>query len=111
MLGTTLRRVILVTALIATTAGLTSVPAAAPPDDGDVTFTACMRAHGHPGFPQVAVSADGLVNFDIRGESIHLGSPKYGPAFSSCERYLPRGGALPGGPPAPPTPPVPPVPA
>ncbi|MGV9536200.1 hypothetical protein ACWEU6_20520 [Streptosporangium sandarakinum] len=74
------------------------------PADGAGRFTACMRSHGLPGFPEVSFSSDGLVNLDIRGERVDVMSRKYGAAVKACEPLLPAGSRPPGAPAAPPAP-------
>lgn len=64
-------------------------------------FTACMRAHGVPAFPDVTLSSDGLVNLDIKGERVDGSSRIYGAAVHACEPLLPAGARLPGAPSAP----------
>ncbi|MFD2349844.1 hypothetical protein ACFSTC_11455 [Nonomuraea ferruginea] len=66
-----------------------------------------MRAHGLPGFPEVALSSAGLVNLDIKGERVDVLSGKYGAAVEACEPLLPVGSRLPGAPTAPTAPPFP----
>jgi hypothetical protein len=74
--------------------GQTSVVDTAP-------FVECMRAHDLPDFPDVTVSSDGLVNFEIDGERVDTASERYGAALKACEILLPRGSRLPGAPGAP----------
>lgn len=99
-------------------AGWRAAPPSASADDGQA-FSACMRSHGLPGFPDVAVSTDGLVNLDLRGDRVDVLSETYGEAVQACASLLPEGAGLPGAPtapsapavlPAPGTPPVPPTP-
>lgn len=70
-------------------------------------FVECMRAHGLPDFPDVSVSSDGLVNFDIRGERVDADSELYGAAVQACQSLLPDGARLPDAPAAPPAPEAP----
>ncbi|MGW5686220.1 hypothetical protein [Nonomuraea sp. NPDC003754] len=111
MAGSTIRRVVLTVAVLtaAFAAGVgwvTTASSAAPADDGRA-FTACMRAQGLPGFPEVALSSDGLINFDIRGERVDVLSDKYGAAVRACGSLLPAGSRLPGAPAAPSAPSLP----
>ncbi|MET9066151.1 hypothetical protein [Streptosporangium sandarakinum] len=112
--STVKRRVLAVAALAAAlavvpavlAAGKGGVAAASPgnPADGAGRFTACMRSHGLPGFPEVSFSSDGLVNLDIRGERVDAMSRRYGAAVKACEPLLPAGSRSPGAPAAPPAP-------
>ncbi|NJP98269.1 hypothetical protein HCN51_54120 [Nonomuraea sp. FMUSA5-5] len=85
---------------VALAAGLTWLPGA---DDGRA-FTACMRSHGLPGFPEVTLSEDGPINLRIDGEPVDVLSEKYGAAVRACEPLLPAGFRLPAAPKAPPAP-------
>ncbi|MET9342965.1 hypothetical protein [Nonomuraea sp. NPDC003804] len=106
MAGSTIRRVVLTVAILTVAAfaagvgWVTTASSAAPADDGRA-FTTCMRAQGLPGFPEVALSSDGLINFDIRGERVDVLSEKYGAAVRACGSLLPTGSRLPGAPAAP----------
>lgn len=108
MSGSMIRKAILAVAVLATGAGgLAAAPSVV--SGGDTTeFTDCMRAHGLPDFPEVAVSADGLVNLTINGERVDVLSKKYGAAVKACEPLLPDGVKLPGAPTAPAAPSPPP---
>ena len=64
-------------------------------------FTDCMRSRGLPDFPEVAVSSDGLINLEIKGERVDVLSAKYGAAVKACESLLPTGAQLPGAPASP----------
>ncbi|MFF0312329.1 hypothetical protein ACFYSC_33255 [Streptosporangium sp. NPDC004379] len=110
MFGSTIGKVVLAAAVLAAGAGWAVVTSAEDPADGGGTFTACMRSHGSPGFPEVSFSSDGLVNLDIKGERVDAVSQKYGAAVKACEPLLPAGSRLPGAPAAPaaPSAPVPP---
>ena len=72
MFGSTIRRAVLAAAvLVAGASGMTAVADEAPA--GDVKeFTACVRSHGLPDFPGVALSSDGLVNLTIKGERVDV---------------------------------------
>jgi hypothetical protein len=101
MRRTTIGTIIVANALSLALAGCTADSADAP-DTGP--FVACMRSHGLPDFPDVTVSAEGLVNFDIKGERADVRSEKYGPALRVCESLLPDSAHWPDAPPAPPAP-------
>ncbi|WP_327589957.1 hypothetical protein OHA25_25155 [Nonomuraea sp. NBC_00507] len=111
MFGSTIRRLVLAAAvLVAVTGGRAAASEEAPA--GDVTeFTACMRSHGLPDFPEVAFSSDGLVNLHIKGERVDVLSEKYGAAVQACQSVLPAGTRLPKAPAAPPAPAAPSLPS
>jgi hypothetical protein len=69
------------------------------PDTG--SFVECMRAHGLQDFPDVTVSSEGLVNFEIDGERVDVRSETYGAAIQQCQGLLPARAWLPGAPEAP----------
>ncbi|GAA3429407.1 hypothetical protein GCM10018953_65910 [Streptosporangium nondiastaticum] len=115
MFDSTVKRRVLTAAVLAAAAlavmlavlaaGRGGVAAASPGNPaGAGRFTACMRPHGLPGFPEVSFSSDGLVNLDIRGERVDVMSRKYGAAVKACEPLLPAGSRPPGAPAAPPAP-------
>jgi hypothetical protein len=107
MFGSTIRRVVLAAAVVLAAGAVWTVsPDTGPAGDGR-EFTACMRSQGLPGFPEVAVSSDGLVNFDIKGERVDVLSQRYGAAVKACESLLPAGVRLPGAPAAPAAPSAP----
>ncbi len=106
MYGLSMRNAILVAAILAASVGGMAVSAARSNGDGK-EFTACMRSHRLPGFPEVTFSTDGLVNFDINGEHVDVLSSKYGAAVRACEFLLPHGFRLPGRPAAPAAPSLP----
>ncbi|MEU7827881.1 hypothetical protein [Nonomuraea sp. NPDC049129] len=110
MFGSTIRNVILAAAVVAAAVGggVLSAPGHASDGDGKA-FTECMRAKGLPDFPEVAVSSDGLINLDIKGERVDVLSSKYGAAVKACEPLLPSGARLPGAPNAPVAPTTPPL--
>ncbi|GAA4961402.1 hypothetical protein GCM10023334_080400 [Nonomuraea thailandensis] len=89
-------------------AGLSPLPTAeaAPAGDGRA-FTACMRTHGLPGFPEVTFSSEGLINLEIEGERVDVLSGKYGAALRACESLLPARSRLPVPPQPPSAPPLP----
>jgi hypothetical protein len=105
--------------LTAIVSGLSACAGASPGASGDPSpstemataqdvhaFVACMRSHGLPDFPEVTVSSDGLINFDIRGERVDADSEDYGRALEACQALLPDGARLPDAPDAPPAPPL-----
>ncbi|MCT9932641.1 hypothetical protein N5079_20785 [Planotetraspora sp. A-T 1434] len=101
MSGSTIRNAILAAVIL--TVGVGRV-AAAPPvsgGDGGKAFTACMRSQGLPGFPDVTVSTDGLINLDIKGDRVDTLSHEYGAAVKACESLLPADARLRGAPAAP----------
>ncbi|NUR90234.1 MAG: hypothetical protein HOY71_39675 [Nonomuraea sp.] len=107
MRGSTIRRLVLAAAVVvAGVAGGTSA-LASPSGDGGKAFTRCLRSHGLPGFPGVAVSEDGLVNLTVKGERVDVLSATYGRAVAACESLLPKGAVLPGKPVAPSAPSLP----
>jgi hypothetical protein len=79
---------------------------AARTEDGRA-FTACMRSHGLPGFPEVTFSPEGLINLEIKGERVDVLSGTYGAALRACESLLPARSWLPALPQAPSAPPLP----
>ncbi|NUT10558.1 MAG: hypothetical protein HOQ38_08775 [Nonomuraea sp.] len=100
MKSSTMRKVVLAAAIAV--AGMGGVATAAPSGgDGGKAFTACLRSHGLPGFPEVAVSEDGLINLTVDGERVDVLSEKYGKAVAACQSLLPKGAVLPGKPAAP----------
>ncbi|TMR19248.1 hypothetical protein ETD86_20505 [Nonomuraea turkmeniaca] len=107
MVGSTIRRLVLAAAVLA--AGMGGMAAASDEaPTGDVKeFVACMRSHGLPDFPEVAVSSDGLVNLHIKGERVDVLSKTYGAAVKACESLLPAGKRLPQAPTAPVAPSLP----
>ncbi|WP_336209605.1 hypothetical protein [Nonomuraea sp. LPB2021202275-12-8] len=106
MFGPTIRRAVLLAAALAAVMGWAAAPSA--PFAGDAKeFTACMRSHALPDFPEVTVSGDGLVNLTIKGDRVDVLSKKYGAAVKACESLLPSVGGLPGAPEAPPAPSLP----
>jgi hypothetical protein len=111
MFGSMISRPALAAAvLVVGIAGVAGVSEEAPA--GDVKeFAACMRSHGLPDFPEVAVSSDGLVNLHIKGERVDVLSEKYGAAVKACESLLPTGTRLPNAPTAPGAPAAPSLPS
>ncbi len=95
------------TAVTATTTVRTAAVSSTTGAETGAAFTACMRAHDLPGFPDVTFSSDGLVNLDIRGEKVDGSSRIYGAAVDACEPLLPAGSRLPGAPSAPSAPSAP----
>ncbi|GAA4532833.1 hypothetical protein [Nonomuraea ferruginea] len=106
MFGSKISRFVLAAVVLAAGVGWMAGSEEEPVRDGE-QFTACMRAHGLPGFPEVALSSAGLVNLDIKGERVDVLSGKYGAAVEACEPLLPVGSRLPGAPTAPTAPPFP----
>jgi hypothetical protein len=78
--------------------------ASAGPADG---FTACMRAHGVPGFPDATVTPDGRLVLEPDAGAVDPFDAGYRAALAACADELPAGTDLP----APPHPPAPPRPA
>ncbi|NRQ32915.1 hypothetical protein HII36_13840 [Nonomuraea sp. NN258] len=113
MKGSTIKGTILAAVIAAVGSGVMAAPSAmgattqTAADDGGKAFTACVRSHGLPGFPDVTVSKDGIVNLDVRGERVDVFSAEYGEAVKACESLLPDGAGLPGKPEAPAAPPLP----
>lgn len=102
MRGSTIRRAVLAAAIVAVGVGaVAGTSAFASPsgasDDGGKAFTQCLRSHGLPDFPGVAVSEDGLINLTIKGERVDVLSEKYGKAVAACQSLLPSGATLPDG--------------
>lgn len=100
MYGSMIRRTVLAAAVLAAGVAGPAAPALASAGDGEA-FTACMRSHGLPDFPEVAVSTDGLINLDIKGERVDVFSDTYGAAVKACESLLPTPAHLPEAPTAP----------
>lgn len=92
---------------VAAVAVIATTPTTVGGTRSGAAFTACMRAHGLPGFPDVTFSSDGLVNLDIRGEKVDGSSRVYGAAVDACAPLLPAGSRLPGAPSAPSAPSAP----
>jgi hypothetical protein len=72
------------------------------PDD----FTACMRGHGVPGFPDATVTPDGRLVLEPGARVFDPFDADYQAALAACADRLPAGTDLP----AEPQPPVPPQP-
>ncbi|MDE3024388.1 MAG: hypothetical protein KGI93_02330, partial [Acidobacteriota bacterium] len=53
------------------------------------TFSACMRAHGEPGFPDP--NAQGTITFGSAAPGLSRSSPVFQSAFHACRRLLPAG--------------------
>jgi hypothetical protein len=60
----------------------------------DVTrFSACMRSHGVPAFPDPKASSGGGMNLTIGpGSGIDPSSPQFRAAQKTCQKLLPNGG-------------------
>jgi hypothetical protein len=66
---------------------------AASPDSQAVAFSACMRAHGVPSFPDPQVSTSGgEVRVAVRVTPAITGNPKFQSAQQACGKLLPGGG-------------------
>jgi hypothetical protein len=91
---------------VAATALMGFAAASTDPPDG---FTACMRAHGLPGFPDVTVTPDGRLLLEPGARAVDPFDADYRTALATCADKLPAGIDLPaepqppGAPPAPPT--------
>ncbi|MGP3962202.1 hypothetical protein ACTWPT_40045 [Nonomuraea sp. 3N208] len=107
MVGSTIRRMVLAAAVLAAGMGGMAAAADEAPAGNVKEFVACMRSHGLPDFPEVALSSDGLVNLHIKGERVDVLSKKYGAAVKACESLLPAGAWLPNAPAAPAAPSLP----
>lgn len=64
------------------------------PDDSGKEFTACMREHGLPDFPDATISSDGRINL-AEGVWINPFSKEYQAALTSCTSLLPGETTLP----------------
>jgi hypothetical protein len=66
---------------------------AASPDSQAVAYSACMRAHGVPNFPDPQVSTNGNeVKVAVRVTPGITGNPKFKSAQQACGKLLPGGG-------------------
>ncbi|MEO3857343.1 hypothetical protein [Acrocarpospora sp. B8E8] len=107
MSGSTIRNAILAAAVLAAVVGGNAATPPAPTVEDGKAFTTCMRSQGLPDFPEVAVSSDGLINLNIKGDRVDVLSARYGAAVKACEPLLPVGAELPGAPAAPSAPSLP----
>ncbi|NUW43212.1 hypothetical protein [Nonomuraea rhodomycinica] len=105
--NTTLRVGIIAAAVSVVAAVAASAAPPGPSGGGGKAFTACMRAHGLPDFPDTAFSSDGLVSLEVKGEDVDVRSATYGAAVRACEPLLPHGVRPPGAPAAPAAPAAP----
>ena len=59
---------------------------------GSLAFSACMRSHGVPNFPDPVAGANGGAQIDItQGSGIDQNSPQYQSAMHACQSLLPAG--------------------
>ena len=59
---------------------------------GSLAFSACMRSHGVPNFPDPVTGANGGAQVDItQGSGIDQNSPQYQSAMHACQSLLPAG--------------------
>lgn len=69
----------------------------ASPDSQAVAYSACMRAHGVPDFPDPKVSTNGNeVKVAVRVTPGITGNPKFNSAQKACSKLIPGGGPGPG---------------
>lgn len=65
----------------------------ASPDSQAVAYSACMREHGVPNFPDPKVSTNGNeVKVAVRVTPGITGNPKFNSAQNACSKLLPGGG-------------------
>ncbi len=63
------------------------------PDSQAVAYSACMRAHGVPNFPDPQISQSGSeVKVAVRVTPGITGNPQFKPAQQACNKLLPGGG-------------------
>jgi hypothetical protein len=61
---------------------------------GPLAFSACMRSHGVPGFPDPSTGSNGQVQIQASpGSGLDPNSPAYQAAMRSCQSLLPVGKA------------------
>ena len=60
--------------------------------EGALKFSACMRSHGVPNFPDPEISSGGGVGIRIggKGSGIDPNSPQFKAAQKTCQSDLPR---------------------
>jgi hypothetical protein len=87
-------------------AALSGLVGGSPAED----FTACMRAHGVPGFPDATITPGGRLLLEEGGAAIDPFDAGYRAALDACADELPAGIDLPEEP-QPPRPPEVPAPA
>jgi hypothetical protein len=69
----------------------------ASPDSQAVAYSACMRAHGVPSFPDPKVTTNGNeVKVAVRVTPGITGNPKFNSAQKACSKLIPGGGPGPG---------------
>ena len=69
----------------------------ASPDSQAVAYSACMREHGVPNFPDPKVSTNGNeVKVAVRVTPGITGNPKFNSAQQACSKLIPGGGPGPG---------------
>jgi hypothetical protein len=95
---------------VAATALMGFAAVSTDPPDG---FTACMRAHGLPDFPDTTITSDGRLQLEPGAGALDPFSSEHRTAMATCADELPAGTDLPAPPhpPAPPRPPEVPAPA
>jgi hypothetical protein len=65
----------------------------AAPDSQAVAYSACMRAHGVPNFPDPKISTNGNeVKVAVRVTPGITGNPRFNSAQKACSKLLPGGG-------------------
>jgi hypothetical protein len=65
----------------------------ASPDSQAVAYSACMRAHGVPNFPDPQISTNGNeVKVAVRVTPAITGNPRFKSAQQACGKLLPGGG-------------------
>jgi hypothetical protein len=79
-----------------TTTSSSPSPASGSPtsrEDGIYKFSACMRSHGVPRFPDPTRSSGGGMNLSISpGSGLDPKSPQFQAAQKACQKLLPNGG-------------------
>jgi hypothetical protein len=94
----------IVSTAVAATALMGFAAVSTDPPDG---FTACMRAHGLPGFPDSTITPDGRLQLEPGARTVDPFDADYRAALAACADRLPVGTDLPAEPqqPVPPQPP------
>jgi hypothetical protein len=54
-----------------------------------LTYSACMRAHGLPNFPDPKASGDGGIGIGVGAKNVNPGSPQFKAAEHACHQLLP----------------------
>jgi hypothetical protein len=79
-----------------TTTSSSTSPAGGSPtsrEDGIYKFSACMRSHGVPRFPDPTRSSGGGMNLSVSpGSGLDPKSPQFQAAQKACQKLLPNGG-------------------